>query len=85
MPDAYPLPSADPASLGFAATPLQHLDRLIRAAHRGGPLSRRADRAGAARQSGAVPHLWRRQDRRPAAQPATGRHACSCCSARPRC
>jgi CubicO group peptidase (beta-lactamase class C family) len=29
MPD-YPLPSADPASLGFAATPLQHLDRLIR-------------------------------------------------------
>jgi len=30
MPDSYPLPSADPASLGFAATPLQHLDRLIR-------------------------------------------------------
>ena len=30
MPDTYPLPSADPASLGFAATPLQHLDRLIR-------------------------------------------------------
>ncbi|HEY1261644.1 MAG TPA: serine hydrolase domain-containing protein [Stellaceae bacterium] len=30
MPDAYPLPSADPASLGFAAGPLQHLDRLIR-------------------------------------------------------
>src|SRR5262249_43831899 len=30
MPDAYPLPSADPGSLGFAATPLQHLDRLIR-------------------------------------------------------
>ncbi|MGH7063090.1 MAG: serine hydrolase domain-containing protein, partial [Stellaceae bacterium] len=30
MPDAYPLPSGDPASLGFAATPLQHLDRLIR-------------------------------------------------------
>ncbi len=30
MPDAYPLPSADLASLGFAATPLQHLDRLIR-------------------------------------------------------
>ncbi|MBV8090075.1 MAG: hypothetical protein JO139_10970, partial [Alphaproteobacteria bacterium] len=30
MPDAYPLPSADPASLGFADTPLQHLDRLIR-------------------------------------------------------
>src|ERR1700746_1155564 len=29
MPD-YPLPSADPASLGFAATPLQHLDRLVR-------------------------------------------------------
>src|SRR6516162_2155260 len=29
MPD-YPLPSADPASLGFAETPLQHLDRLIR-------------------------------------------------------
>ena len=30
MPDAYPLPSADPASLGFAATPFQNLDRLIR-------------------------------------------------------
>ena len=30
MPDTYPLPSAEPASLGFAATPLQHLDRLIR-------------------------------------------------------
>ena len=29
MPD-YPLPPADPASLGFAETPLQHLDRLIR-------------------------------------------------------
>jgi len=30
MPADYPLPSADPASLGFAATPLAHLDRLIR-------------------------------------------------------
>ncbi len=30
MPDVYPLPATDPASLGFAATPLQHLDRLIR-------------------------------------------------------
>ncbi len=30
MSDAYPLPSSDPASLGFAAGPLQHLDRLIR-------------------------------------------------------
>jgi hypothetical protein len=30
VPDKYPLPSGDPASLGFAATPLQHLDRLIR-------------------------------------------------------
>src|ERR1700758_126265 len=30
MPEDYPLPSADPASLGFAETPLQHLDRLIR-------------------------------------------------------
>ena len=26
MPDQYPLPSADPASLGFAETPLRHLD-----------------------------------------------------------
>src|SRR5215831_2489785 len=26
----YPLPSADPAGLGFSQTPLQHLDRLIR-------------------------------------------------------
>src|SRR5215472_11620623 len=30
MPNKYPLPSGDTASLGFAATPLQHLDRLIR-------------------------------------------------------
>ncbi|MBO0737681.1 MAG: beta-lactamase family protein [Alphaproteobacteria bacterium] len=30
MSDSYPLPSADPAGLGFAATPLEHLDRLIR-------------------------------------------------------
>ena len=30
MPDTYPLPSADLARLGLAATPLQHLDRLIR-------------------------------------------------------
>ena len=30
MPDAYPLPPGDPAALGFAAGPLQHLDRLIR-------------------------------------------------------
>jgi hypothetical protein len=30
VPDKYPLPSGDPASLGFAATPLQHLDQLIR-------------------------------------------------------
>ena len=30
MPDNYPLPSGDPASLGFAAKPLQHLDSLIR-------------------------------------------------------
>jgi len=30
MPDKYPLPLGDPASLGFAGKPLQHLDRLIR-------------------------------------------------------
>src|SRR5487761_2265309 len=30
MPDTTPLPSADPASLGFAEAPLAHLDRLIR-------------------------------------------------------
>src|SRR5580692_3596159 len=30
MPSEFPLPSAAPASLGFTATPLQHLDRLIR-------------------------------------------------------
>src|SRR5262249_36356884 len=30
MPDTYPLPPADPISLGFAPAPLQHLDRLIR-------------------------------------------------------
>jgi CubicO group peptidase (beta-lactamase class C family) len=30
MPDNYPLPSDDLASLGFAAKPLQELDRLIR-------------------------------------------------------
>ncbi|HEX4178160.1 MAG TPA: serine hydrolase domain-containing protein, partial [Rhizomicrobium sp.] len=26
----YPLPSSDPAALGFAAQPLDHLDRLIK-------------------------------------------------------
>jgi CubicO group peptidase (beta-lactamase class C family) len=30
MPDRYPLPAGDLEKLGFAATPLQHLDRLIR-------------------------------------------------------
>ena len=30
MPGDYPLPSSDPASLGFAAKPLDHLDRLIK-------------------------------------------------------
>ncbi len=30
MPDRYPLPAGDPTTLGFAAKPLQHLDRLIR-------------------------------------------------------
>ncbi|MGH7115501.1 MAG: serine hydrolase domain-containing protein, partial [Stellaceae bacterium] len=30
MPDRYPLPAGDPEKLGFAAKPLQHLDRLIR-------------------------------------------------------
>ena len=30
MPGEYPLPSSDPASLGFAAKPLDHLDRLIK-------------------------------------------------------
>ena len=31
MSSDYPLPSSDPASLGFAARPLEHLDALIRA------------------------------------------------------
>ena len=30
MPSEYPLPSSEPASLGFAAKPLDHLDRLIK-------------------------------------------------------
>ena len=30
MPGDYPLPSTEPASLGFAAKPLDHLDRLIK-------------------------------------------------------
>jgi CubicO group peptidase (beta-lactamase class C family) len=30
MADAYPMPSAEPQSLGLAPGPLQHLDRLIR-------------------------------------------------------
>ncbi|HEY3848796.1 MAG TPA: serine hydrolase domain-containing protein, partial [Acetobacteraceae bacterium] len=29
MPSDYPLPSSDLASLGFAAKPIEHLDRLI--------------------------------------------------------
>ena len=51
MPSDYPLPSSDLASLGFAARPIEHLDRLIQLAYRGRPLSRRADRPGAARAS----------------------------------
>ena len=30
MPGEYPLPSGESASLGFAAKPLDHLDRLIK-------------------------------------------------------
>ena len=30
MPSEYPLPSSDPTALGFAAKPLDHLDRLIK-------------------------------------------------------
>src|ERR1700674_4742722 len=30
MPDTYPLPSSNPQALGFAQTPLEHLDSLIR-------------------------------------------------------
>src|SRR3954454_18270295 len=30
MPTEYPLPSSEPASLGFATKPLEHLDRLIK-------------------------------------------------------
>src|SRR4051794_24512302 len=30
MPEAYPLPSSNPETLGFALKPLEHLDRLIR-------------------------------------------------------
>src|SRR6266540_2375387 len=30
MPGEYPLPSSDPASLGLAVKPLDHLDRLIK-------------------------------------------------------
>jgi CubicO group peptidase (beta-lactamase class C family) len=30
MPDAYPMPSAEPSSIGLAMGPLHHLDRLIR-------------------------------------------------------
>ncbi len=29
MPDHYPLPAVDPAKLGFAARPLQHLEYLV--------------------------------------------------------
>jgi hypothetical protein len=40
MPYTYALPSADAASLGLAATPLQHLDRLMA---NGCPISRARD------------------------------------------
>ena len=63
MPGDYPLPSSDPASLGFAAQAARSSRSADQAAHRGRPLSRRADRAGAARPAGAVPHLWQCQDR----------------------
>ena len=78
MPSEYPLPSSDLASLGFAAKPLEHLDALIQPAYRGRPLSRRADRAGPARQAGVVPHLRQRQGRADESS-RRQRLRCSCC------
>ena len=63
MSDAYPLTEADPAKLGFAAKPLQHLDRLIRQHIEEGRYPGAQIALGAARAIGAVPQLWRRADR----------------------
>ena len=61
MPD-YPLPSSNPEALGFALKPLEHLDRLIREHIEGRAIPARRSR-WRARQAGAVPHLWRREER----------------------
>ncbi len=63
MPGEYPLPSSDPASLGFAAKPLDNLDRLIKQHIEEGRYPRCADRARAAWPARLVSHLWRREDR----------------------
>ena len=66
MPDNYPLPSADPVSLGFAPTPLQHLDRLIRQhIEEGRYPGAQIALATRTAEVGAVPQLRRRQDRAP--------------------
>ena len=63
MSETYPLSEADPAQLGFAAKPLQHLDRLIRQHIEEGRYPGAQIASGAARAIGALPQLWRRQDR----------------------
>ncbi len=84
MPSDYPLPSGDPGSLGFAAKPLDHLDRLIQQHIEEGRYPGAQIALARHGKLALVPHLWRRQDRsRHVCRPPTKR--CSCCSARPRC
>ena len=83
MPDNYPLPSADPASLGFSETPLRHLDGLIRqhleeGRYPGAQIALARHGKLALFAPTATPRPSRRTSRRPT-------RPCSCCSAKPRC
>ena len=63
MPEQYPLPSSNLESARLRREAARTSRPADPRAYRTGPLSRRADRAGAQRPARAVPHLWRRQDR----------------------
>ena len=84
MPDAYPLTEADPAKLGFAAKPLQHLDRLIRQHIEEG---RYPGAQIALARHGQLALFRSYGDAKTEAGEAAGdrRDAVLCCSARPRC
>ena len=83
MPGEYPLPSSDPASLGLAAKPLDHLDRLIKQHIEEG----RYPGAQIALARHGQLALFRTYGNAKVEPPRCRRPTttCSCCSARPRC